>query len=1093
MRKHFLSWALALVALMFLCMPQAQAKVFEAGDFDALWFLVCRGTDGTEQLKSTDTIRLTADISYSVRITVNKYFFIPENTTRNIDLNGHMIENKAIYEDVRFVFTMQSNSTLNIYDSKGGGQILNKAIENFVPKSENYFHEYTYNINSACIVNEKNGFDDKAATNCTVNVYGGSIVAINGGGNVVDSKCSAILCYPDIVSYSNSQSLQYSGGGYLTDPNMTVNLYGGTIASIVSNKYSIKTYEEDYEKWYEITHTMQTPDMWLHFSYIDHFSNPLHINLYGGNIGYNGLTKALVYPKKFQGVLKEGFIFGIESEDHLNWFAGLDPNTKVYVDGTETSQSELVRQDLSEKIIRFVNEPEISVAGQPVTKDNCDDILSWEEYKVSFDYSTNTLYLKSLQPNAMNTINGHIDYDDFPLNIVVDGKWKLNGRIIGHGGNCVISAAHTSVMEEEKADLLSLEANSTPISLNGKHFTAKHRVRVVINAQNTAVSCGMFAINNAWFDAWGKKPIVDCQNSMIQNATIKTGSLKDNDVVQIEPNIQKYVLSILKNIDEAGVVTGDGYYPEGTEVSITATPNEGYKFLRWDDGEEYPKRVVTMTQDVVLTAIFEAKVVIPTYKVDIATADMNMGLVSGTTGDAIEEGTELTFEAIPASGYQFLYWKDSRDQVVSGNATFTWTVTRDETFTAYFRVQPPADAYNLWVCGTQVTGSNSRDILGDGVWSYDYDTHTLTVMKDATYNLTNSEFISDFVSGVGTLTINVGNHKMEATCTTTDEVIRTAIWGTNGMKFTGTTYHGLTVTAQNMYAANFSKPLTVTGHMDLTLNLKNTTEFGKKWFSTAVLLGSVTPSIIVDGANLYINSGVGESAGSGYKATNKTDQEANLSMNNASIQWGSISAKDLGILDDSPKYEINYLTPALESLCLTSAFGLSFFEGTHFNLYAYPQTGYKFVSWSDGNTDNPRLIIMPAHNLYLDPIVEVDESIVPKGAIINANATEGQGSIVDFTSGWYAEGTELTITAVAAEGYEFVEWSDGKTENPYLLTVVDKQNISITACFQSKPQEQGFKQITNDQSPMTNKVLINGVLYIERNGKIYNALGAEVQ
>ena len=156
--------------------------------------------------------------------------------------------------------------------------------------------------------------------------------------------------------------------------------------------------------------------------------------------------------------------------------------------------------------------------------------------------------------------------------------------------------------------------------------------------------------------------------------------------------------------------------------------------------------------------------------------------------------------------------------------------------------------------------------------------------------------------------------------------------------------------------------------MDLTINLKNTTEFGKKWFATAVLLGSVTPSIIVDGANLYINSGVGESAGSGYKATNKTDQAANLSLNNASIQWGSISSKSLGIMDESPKYEINYITPSLESLCLTSVFGLSFFEGTYVDLRAYPAEGYKFVSWSDGNTDNPRLIIMPAHDVYLDPI-----------------------------------------------------------------------------------------------------------------------------
>jgi len=38
--------------------------------------------------------------------------------------------------------------------------------------------------------------------------------------------------------------------------------------------------------------------------------------------------------------------------------------------------------------------------------------------------------------------------------------------------------------------------------------------------------------------------------------------------------------------------------------------------------------------------------------------------------------------------------------------------------------------------------------------------------------------------------------------------------------------------------------------------------------------------------------------------------------------------------------------------------------------------------------------------------------------------------------------------------------------------------------------EQGIDQITNDQLPMTNKVIYNGMLFIERNGKIYNAQGA---
>ncbi len=42
-------------------------------------------------------------------------------------------------------------------------------------------------------------------------------------------------------------------------------------------------------------------------------------------------------------------------------------------------------------------------------------------------------------------------------------------------------------------------------------------------------------------------------------------------------------------------------------------------------------------------------------------------------------------------------------------------------------------------------------------------------------------------------------------------------------------------------------------------------------------------------------------------------------------------------------------------------------------------------------------------------------------------------------------------------------------------------------------QYQAIDQITNDELRMTNKVIRNGVLLIERNGKTYNAQGAEVR
>ena len=1092
MRKLFYSLAIALVALM-VSIPAKAGNVYNAGTWDDLYKLFSLGTDPSTHtaVGTTDTIRLTANITFVTGVHEGSLCVL-SNKTRTLDLNGYTLEhdpNKAISSQP-YAITMNDNSVLNILDSRGGGQLVNNSSGTWaLPFTNNWANvtNYRYSVSSACIANFYTSRDNEPSRNCTVNLYGGSLIAKHISEET--NLCSSVFCRPKIVpnviepelaqKYEWAYMLDFNGGGYFEDPNMTVNVYGGSLGSVRAYKYTSRAWDADkatYDYYDSVarSHLNDRVENYLTYTTKEYCGNPVKVNLYGGNIGHSGMSlHALNCDKGFSGTLQEGTIYGISSQDNLNNFQGVSDAVSVYLNGTKTTVNALKNQDLSNKTVRFEYAPDITVANIAVTRDNCDDILPWEEFKASFDYATNTLYLKSLS-NPTNVLNG-IQFSDFDLRIVVDGYWRINGSIVGTNGDLTITANHFALTEED-GDILAIHSqNSTAVSLNGKSFCAKNRVRVVIDDNNTntqtAVSCGMFVINNAWFDAWGKKPIVDCQNSMITNA-----------------NITKYVVWVDVNDKSAGTVTGDGLVNEGVSHTVTATPKSGYHFLRWSNGVTENPYTFVVTQDTALYALFEADVVINYYDIRVASADETMGTVSGG-GTHLEQGQTVTITATPNEGYQFLYWTTADGQVQG--AISQWTVTKDETLIAHFRVAPPADAYNLWVCGTQVTGSNSADILGDGVWCYDHETHTLTVMKDATYNLTNSEFISDFVSGVGTLTINVGNHKLGATCTTTDEVIRTAIWSSNGIIFTGTTYHGLTFTAQNMYPANV-KTLTVTGHMDLTINLKNTTEFGKKWFSTAVLLGSVTPSLIVDGANLYINSGVGESAGSGYKATNKTDQAANLSMNNASIQWGSISSHDLGILDDSPKYEINYLTPALESLCLTSAFGLSFFEGTHFNLYAYPATGYKFVSWSDGNTDNPRLIIMPAHNVYLDPIVEVDESQNPKGAIINASATEGQGSITGFTSGWYAEGTELTITAVPAEGYKFVQWSDGEVSNPYFITVEDKKNINITAMFEPTTTTAVSNVESQQASIESRKVLRNGILFIERNGKIYDARGIEV-
>ena len=70
------------------------------------------------------------------------------------------------------------------------------------------------------------------------------------------------------------------------------------------------------------------------------------------------------------------------------------------------------------------------------------------------------------------------------------------------------------------------------------------------------------------------------------------------------------------------------------------------------------------------------------------------------------------------------------------------------------------------------------------------------------------------------------------------------------------------------------------------------------------------------------------------------------------------------------------------------------------------------------------------------------------------------------------------------EGYTFTGW-----DREFNNIIAD---MTVTALFE-KSKEQGIEQMTNHKSQMTNKFLRNGVLLIERNGKTYNAQGAEVR
>ncbi|MBP5476697.1 MAG: BspA family leucine-rich repeat surface protein [Paludibacteraceae bacterium] len=76
-------------------------------------------------------------------------------------------------------------------------------------------------------------------------------------------------------------------------------------------------------------------------------------------------------------------------------------------------------------------------------------------------------------------------------------------------------------------------------------------------------------------------------------------------LVRIPEDAPEYTLTVA--VEGKGTVTGGGTFPKGTEVTLTATPDENYVFSKWSDGSTDNPHYIQLTEDMDITAIFIEK------------------------------------------------------------------------------------------------------------------------------------------------------------------------------------------------------------------------------------------------------------------------------------------------------------------------------------------------------------------------------------------------------------------------------------------------------------------------------------------------------
>lgn len=138
--------------------------------------------------------------------------------------------------------------------------------------------------------------------------------------------------------------------------------------------------------------------------------------------------------------------------------------------------------------------------------------------------------------------------------------------------------------------------------------------------------------------------------------------------------------------------------PDGTMLTFTAIPDEGYRFVGWTPASAYASTTYIVNQpityDFTVTPVFRrngvfAVTIQPQYGGEVTCTTEGVNL------EEVESGTKLTFKANPIAGWAVNRWAGSPNLVINYETTpdiAELTVTTDETITCYFAELPPAEA-----------------------------------------------------------------------------------------------------------------------------------------------------------------------------------------------------------------------------------------------------------------------------------------------------------------------------------------------------------------------------------------------------------------
>ena len=530
----------------------------------------------------------------------------------------------------------------------------------------------------------------------------------------------------------------------------------------------------------------------------------------------------------------------------------------------------------------------------------------------------------------------------------------------------------------------------------------------------------------------------------------------------------EYVVNVTAGEGGEVAIAPAGPYHYNDSVTITATPNAGYEFVRWTKGNEVfaTTAVYTfiVTESMDLLANFEAN----EYTITVTATEGGEAAV--TPAGPYSYNDQVTITATPAEGYQFVNWTNGTE-VFATIAEYSFNVTESLELVANFELIPPT----YYTVSVVIDPANGGTVTGAGQ-VLEGGSVTLTATPATGYN-----FMNFAIGDTTILTPEITIENVMADITVTAHFVAlqyvisvTAGEGGQAAISPAGPYHyndNVTITAtpaagyqfvnwtngNEVFATDAEYTFSVTGSMDLVANFEPAT-YTVDVTATEGGEAAITPA----GPYSYNDSvTISATAAAGYQFVNWTKGN-DVFATTPEFSFAVTENMNLVANFELIEYTVNVTAGEGGQATITPAG--PYHLNDNVTITATPAAGYQFVNWTVGTE------VFATAAEYSFTVTE-NMTIVANFELIEYTiaVTAGEGGEATITpAGPYHYNDNVTITAVAETGYYFVNWTNGTevfaetatysfavTESLELVANFDLVPTSVTIAATANPAEAG--------------------------------------